>query len=312
MDWRIISFDWNRVRAFLVTAEEGSLSAAARALGQSQPTLGRQIAALEADLGVALVERVGRGLALTPNGLALLQHARSMGEAATTLSMVASGASTALEGSVRISASELVAGHRLPPIIALLRAAEPALRIVLLATNDISDLRRREADIAVRNTRPTDPSLIARRMPDDTATLYAAPDLIAALDWSRGLESLTVAPFLGFDDSDDMIDALAQRGIGIGRANLAVSCPSHLVHTDLARRGLGIAVLPVWLGDRTPGLQRLPLDLEPFAFPVWLTVHRELRTSRRVRFVFDALAHALSLPPGQEAIRPGQSEAAEG
>ena len=121
MDWRAVKFDWNRARAFLVTAEEGSLSAAARALNMNQPTLGRQVSSLERELGVALFERAGRGLELTPSGLDLLEHVRAMGDAATNLSLAATGQSDSLEGSICITATEAMAAFDLPPIIHKLR-----------------------------------------------------------------------------------------------------------------------------------------------------------------------------------------------
>src|SRR3954469_19189080 len=117
MDWRSVKFDWNRARAFLVTAEEGSLSAAARALGMAQPTLGRQVDALEEELGVVLFERVGRGLTLTPSGLELLEHVREMGEAANRVSLAAAGQSQSIEGSICIAVSEVYAAFLLPPIL---------------------------------------------------------------------------------------------------------------------------------------------------------------------------------------------------
>ena len=126
MDWRSVQFDWNRARAFLVTAEEGSLSAAARALKMTQPTLGRQVTALEQELGVTLFERRGRGLELTPTGLDLVEHVRAMGNAASSLSLTASGQSTSLEGRVCITATDVTAVFVLPPIIEKLRLAEPA------------------------------------------------------------------------------------------------------------------------------------------------------------------------------------------
>jgi len=151
MDWNSVNFDWNRARAFLVTAEEGSLSAAARALGMAQPTLGRQVDALERELGVTLFQRVGRGLVLTPGGLALLDHVRAMGEAANRVSLSAFGQSQSIEGTICISASETYAAVLLPPIIAKLRLAEPRIKIEIIASHTTSDLRRREADIALRN-----------------------------------------------------------------------------------------------------------------------------------------------------------------
>ena len=129
MDWRSVKFDWNRARAFLVTAEEGSLSAAARAVGMTQPTLGRQVAALEDELGVALFERVGKGIELTPSGLELLEYVRAMGEAANNVSLAASGKSDSLEGNICISATEAVAAFVLPPIIHKLRQSAPGIDI---------------------------------------------------------------------------------------------------------------------------------------------------------------------------------------
>ena len=115
MDWNLLKFDWNRARAFLVTAEEGSLSAAARALRMAQPTLGRQVEALERELNVVLFQRVGRGLELTPSGLELLDHVRRMGEAANDFSLAAIGQSQTIEGNISISTSEVYAALLLPP-----------------------------------------------------------------------------------------------------------------------------------------------------------------------------------------------------
>src|SRR3974377_1023423 len=129
MDWRSIKFDWNRARAFLVTAEEGSLSAAARTLGVPQPTLGRQVRALERELGVVLFERAGRGLVLTQSGPPLAEQVRAMGEAATRMSLTASGQSQSIEGSVRITASEAFSAFVLPAIVAKLRRTEPGIMI---------------------------------------------------------------------------------------------------------------------------------------------------------------------------------------
>ena len=115
MDWTSVGFDWNRARAFFVTAEEGSFSAAARALGTTQPTIGRQVAAFEQELEVILFERVGHRLQLTPTGLDVVEHVRTMGDAAVRLSLTAAGQSLSLDGNVSISASEMTAIHRLPP-----------------------------------------------------------------------------------------------------------------------------------------------------------------------------------------------------
>ncbi|MEQ9004201.1 MAG: LysR family transcriptional regulator, partial [Pseudomonadales bacterium] len=125
MNWAAVAFDWNQVRAFLATAEEGSLSAAARVLHQTQPTLSRQVTALERALGVTLFERGHREVRLTGAGLELLEHVRAMAEAANRVSLAASGQSHAIEGHVRITATELLATHHLPAMLRKLRERAP-------------------------------------------------------------------------------------------------------------------------------------------------------------------------------------------
>jgi len=294
MDWRSVKFDWNRARAFLVSAEEGSLSAAARALGMAQPTLGRQVRALEEELGVVLFERVGRGLALTPSGLELVEHVRAMSEAAGRVSLTASGQSQSIEGTVCISATEVAAAYILPPIVTRLRRAEPGIAVEIVASNSISDLRRREADIAVRSVRPTDPDLIARKLADATAGLYAAPDYIDRIGGLRTSEDLSKAEFIGFDDNEAYIAGLASMGLTITARNFPLLTGSHLVHWELVKNGAGIGVMAAQIGDAEPGVRRVAPWLEPFKYETWLVAHRELNTSRRVRLVFDWLAEALA------------------
>lgn len=294
MDWRSVAFDWNRARAFLVTAEEGSLSAAARALGMTQPTLGRQVAALEAELGVALFERVGKGLELTPGGTELLAHVRGMGEAAQALALGASGQSQEVAGEVCIAASEVYAAFLLPPILRRLRDSHPAIEIEVLASNSTSDLRRREADIAVRNVRPTQNDLVARRLPDDSAGLFAAPVYLDRIGRPDSAADLRRAEFIGFDRTEVLIAGLRERGLDVGRANFPILSQSHLVQWEMVRSGLGIGVFPLWMGAADPGVERIDLGIEPIVFPVWLVAHREVRTSRRVRLVFDHLADAIA------------------
>ena len=224
MDWKSVKFDWNRARAFLVTAEEGSLSAAARALGMTQPTLGRQVSALEEELGVVLFERAGLGLVLTPGGLELLEHVREMGEAASLVSLTASGQSTNIEGTVCISASEVYSVFLLPPIIAKLRKLESKINIEVIATNLTSDLRRREADIAIRNFRPTQPELIAKKIKDDSARLYATAEYLKSLGKISSAEDLKRADFISFDNTGMLMNGLNERGMKFSANVRKLSC----------------------------------------------------------------------------------------
>lgn len=296
MDWRSVKFDWNHARAFLVTAEEGSLSAAARALGMSQPTLGRQVDALEEELGIVLFERAGRGLTLTPNGLDLLDRVRAMGNAASTLSLTASGKSETIEGSISITASEIYAAHTLPGIVGRLRQAQPGIEVEIIATNQSVDLKRREADIAIRSYRPTQPDLIARKVADDPARFYAAPEYLERIGRPKTAQAMSErGEFVSFETGDNYLGALNRLGLSLTRRSCPLVTMSHLVHWEMTRRGVGIGMAPESIGDRDPAVERvLPAEIRPMPFEIWLTTHRELNTSRRVRTVFDFLAAELA------------------
>lgn len=260
----------------------------------AQPTLGRQVRALEDELGVILFERVGRGLTLTPSGLELVDHVRAMSEAASRVSLTASGQSQSIEGTVCVSATEVAAAYVLPPIVTRLRRAEPGIAIEIVASNSISDLLRREADIAVRSVRPTDPDLIARKLTDGVACLYAAPDYIERSGGLEGPADLSKAEFIGFEDNEAYMTGLATMGLAVTARNFAITTGSHLVHWELVKNAAGIGVMATHIGDAEPGVQRVAPWLEPFRYETWLVAHRELNTSRRVRLVFDWLVEALS------------------
>ncbi len=291
-----MKFDWNRARAFLVTAEEGSLSAAARALGMAQPTLGRQVDALEEELGVVLFERVGRGLALTPSGLELLDHVRAMGDAANRVSLSAAGRSQSIEGTVCIAASETYAAILLPPIIAKLRLAEPGINIEIVTSNKASDLRRREADIAIRNFRPTEPDLVAKKIRDVPARLYAAPAYLERIGNPKLPRDLRHADFINIDNSGMFLKGLNALGLNLTKRNFPIFTENYLVMWELVKHGLGIGVLDGNIGDAEPLVRRALPNLEPFMFPIWVVAHREVNTSRRIRVTFDLLAKELAAP----------------
>jgi DNA-binding transcriptional LysR family regulator len=308
MDWRSVRFDWNRARAFLVTAEEGSLSAAARALGMTQPTLGRQVTALEEELGVLLFERVGRGLTLTTAGMDLLEHVRTMGEAANHVSLAASGQSQSIEGTICITASEVISAFLLPPILARLRRAHPGVRIKLVASNAIHDLRRREADIAIRSGRPTDPNLVATRLRDTPARLYATPHYLKQLGNPGTAADLGRADFIGFGEDDRFLHGLNALGFDLTPKNFPIQITNHMVLWELVKSGLGIGAIIDEVGDAEPRVERVLPAMAPIPVPAWLVSHREVHTSRRVRLVFDLLAAELgpSRRPTPRTARTGK------
>lgn len=293
MDWRAVTFDWNRVRAFLVTAEEGSLSAAARALGLTQPTLGRQVEALEQELGVALFERHGRGLRPTPAGLDLLTHARRMGDGAGDLALAVAGLSDGLDGEVSVSASDIYAARLLPPILARLHAAHPRLRIEVVADNALTDLRRRAADIAVRNVRPGDPDLIGRKLRDADARLYAASPLLDRLGRPTTPAGFAGAPVVEIDGTGALRALMAGMGFPVEAMPFPYRTSNFVIAWEMVRGGHAICILDDRIGDAEPGVERILPDLAPIRFPVWLVAHRDVRRARRLRVVWDALASDL-------------------
>ncbi len=294
MDRRAIKFDWNRARAFLVTAEEGSLSAAARALDMTQPTVGRQVSALEAELGISLFARTSSGLVLTQSGSDLMVQVKAMGDAATNLSLLASGHADTVEGSVCISATEMIAAFILPPIIEKLRNQWPKIEIEIIASSDTSDLSRREADIAIRNYRPTQQELIAKRVQNTLGHLYASKSYIQNLEHRQSPQDLNNAVFLGTDHSNRVISYLNKFGFHLSSSNFPVIVANHLVQWEMVKHGVGIGFMTADIGDAEPLVERVLPTFPAFEIDTWLVAHRELKTSRRLRVVFDYLATELS------------------
>ncbi|AOW12430.1 LysR family transcriptional regulator [Hydrogenophaga crassostreae] len=286
--------DWNQLKAFLETAETGSLSAAARKLGLTQPTLSRQVAAIELRMGVTLFERVGKTMALTATGLDLLEHARAMGSAADALRLAATGRSEALGGVVSVSASDAVAAYLLPPLVQQLHEQEPGIAIEVIASNALSDLLRREADIAVRHVKPEQPELIARLIREAAANFYAAESWIKTHGHPRTTEEAAHLPFVGSDRSGRFLAYLRQHGLPLSEASFSCYADHTVAHWALVRQGMGIGVMMDEIANQTPGMVRVLDEVPPVQFPIWLVTHRELRTSRRIRVVFEMLAQGLA------------------
>lgn len=295
MDRVISNLDWSLIRAFLAVAQSGSLSAAARLLGSSQPTLGRQIRQLEQELQQVLFQRQPKGLALTASGSALVEPARRMQAAMNQIELTAAGQQTGLEGSVRITASELVSVHILPPILAGLRETAPGITIDLVPTDSTENLLFREADIAVRMYRPEQLELVARHLGDLPLGVFAAKSYLQKAGRPSTLQEMLQHPLVGYDRSEEIILGLQERGWPATRDWFQVRCDRHAVYWELVRAGCGLGFGQLELGRRDPLVEELELeqDLDLPILPVWLATHQALRHTPRIARVWDALAIGL-------------------
>lgn len=290
-----MDFDWNDAKAFLVTAETGSLSAAAKTLRTSQPTIGRRVTALEESLGVVLFERSKNSLFLTPQGEKMLNALRDMERIANNAITVAKGATESLTGPVTIAVSQVDAFFVMPPLIAELKALEPTLKIRLEVSNDSADLIHRNADIAVRNFRPTEENLIIRKLGDAQVSLFGTPALCAS--YHNKDHALSQVPIIGFLNTEYLTQVLIEGGMSQEKINFVCLSDFQLSQIELAKQGLGFVLLPIKLGSKIPELKcLLPHDHSIYNYSTWLVCHSELRHNQGIRFVYDFLAERLSTP----------------
>lgn len=286
-------FDWALIPSFLAVAEHGSLSAAARATGQSQPTLGRHIRQLEDETGIELFHRRSRGLDLTEAGAGLIEAAQSMQAGAARFALSAAGQDSDLAGTVRITASVFVAHFLLPGVIARLRAAEPAIQIEIAASDTTDNLLYREADIAVRMYRPTQLDIIARQIGTLQLGLFASKPYLDRHGHPASLGEATSHSFVGYDRDQSIIEGMRHLGLEVTRDFFAVRCDAQAVYWELVRAGCGIGVGQVEVGERDPILHRVLPDVPISPLPVWLAAPEALRRTPRLRRVWDLLGEEL-------------------
>jgi DNA-binding transcriptional LysR family regulator len=286
--------DWSHYRAFLAVFREGSLSGAARDLGLTQPTLGRQIADLELSLGAALFVRSPRGLTPTDAARDIAPHAQAMAAAAGAMLRAASGGSSDQTGLVRITASEVVGAEVLPSLLAQFHRANPGVKIELVLSNRVEDLLRGEADIAVRMARPSQDALVVRRIGAVGLGLYAHRSYLASAPPITTPASLTQEhALIGFDRETPYLRSLLAR-LPVERAHFSLRTDSDLAQIAAIRAGFGIGFLQRGIARRDAELVAIFPDEIGFDLEMWLALHEDLRGSRRLRRMMDHLAAGLA------------------
>jgi DNA-binding transcriptional LysR family regulator len=285
--------NWEWYRSLVSVLETGSLSAAGRALGLTQPTVGRHIASLEAALGLKLFIRSFDGFAPTDAALELKPYAATLASTAAALRRVASSLGDGVRGTVRLTASEVVGVEILPPILAALRRLHPQLVIELVLSNQVDNLLTREADIAVRMVRPTQDALIARRVGAIELGFHASAQYLADHGSPRDMSQLKRHTLIGFDTETAFIRRLQVRYPAFTRASLALRADSDLANLAAIRAGFGIGVCQVPLAARDPSLVRVLAKAFAPTLDTWIVMHEDLRDSARCASTFAALVSGL-------------------
>ncbi|MFN3521195.1 MAG: LysR family transcriptional regulator [Phenylobacterium sp.] len=285
--------DWDLFQSLHAVLQAGSLSAAARRRGLTQPTLGRHIEALEQQLGAPLFLRSPRGLQPTDLALSLRPHLEEMAAAAGAALRDASGAADPAGGCIRLTASNVVGAELLPPILRDFRRKHPQIDLELVLSDRNEDLSRRDADIAVRMSRPTQQSLVARKIGVLGLGFYATPEYVAAHGAPDCMDTLREHTVIGFDTFPVGLRDALPADLEVDRALFGFRSDSDAAQLAALKAGLGVAACLHAIGRRH-GLVRILPQMQVFELEMWLAMHELQRTSARMRLMFDHLAESLA------------------
>jgi DNA-binding transcriptional LysR family regulator len=298
--------DWSWVQTFVVTAELGSQNAAARALGFTQPTVGRHLEALEDHLGTSLLVRSNRGVQLTDAGRALYEQSSDLRARFEALSRTAHGTHLEPEGVVRISVNEPVAVQFLPTWYQEVRSAFPKIELELVVENRTANLSRRDADIAVRMFQPEQQGLVAKYVGSSAVHLYAHEDYLRRAGEPKLEGDLSPHTILGSDRDPSFIEFI--RKLGLAPGDFMLRTDSLLLQTQCVLSAVGIGALHEVVAAKHPKLVRVLSDLPLPEFPLWVVTHESLRRQQSVWAIFRALSAYLkrkletTMPPDCSAV----------
>jgi len=277
--------DWGDLRVFLTLAREGNLTAAARRLAVSHPTVARRIRTLESAIGTRLFDRLPDRFVLTTAGEGLLGDAQVMEQAAESIDRRSAGLTDTVRGAVRLSAGEAMAAFLARHLPGLRRRLE-GIEFELVASHTLANLSRREADLLIREQVPDLASLVTRRLGRVAYAIYGSPALVRGQPSRTALRRL---PWAGFDDDHNYMPGQSWLLALLDGTRPSVRVNNWLVLHEAVRAGAALAVLPCYLGDHDPMLRRAGGVLKDVGADQWLLVHRDLRALPRVRAVMDAL-----------------------
>lgn len=290
-------WDWSLIRNFLAVAETGSLSKAATLLGLSQPTMSRQISEFETQVGMNLFKRSSQGLALTEQGLSILDNARAMQTAAEKLALNITGQAQSLAGDIRISANDIVGVYLLPRLLAEFQELHPEVQIEVDISNRAASLSKRDADLALRMFQPTQPDLVARRLPDLSLGFYAHQRYLDKNTIPTTQEYFYDHKIIGFDRDTSYIDQARHMGFDLTPKHFCLRTDSLLAGINLMRSGAGILATHTGLVGHIPGIVQVFKDIELPPLPFWIVCHHDVQTNLRFRTLMDFLVQKFSPDP---------------
>jgi len=293
--------DWDDLQTFQAIARHGSLSAAARALGVRQSTMGRRLAALERRFGHQLLQRTPHGFLPTQAGEAILGHVERIEHETLAIGRTLTGQDSRLAGTIRLTAVETLAVEVLTPLLGTFAARHPGIEVELLADFRSLSLTRREADLAVRLARPTREDLAARKVGDITFGFYAAAIYLerhGMPDFSAGAAGHRI--ILNPEDLMPATPEVRQLAALAGRAQVALRSASRYAQRAACQAGMGIACLADYLADGA-GLVPVAAPVMPAGREIWLAVHADMRHMPRIRALSDHLAEGLGAMAGRLA-----------
>ncbi len=303
------NFDWALVRSFLAVYNAGSLTGAARATGVQQPTLSRHVAELEAQLGVALFGRTGRGLAPTAMARAIADAAQQMEQAARSLAHTVVGQRTDIRGTVRVACSSMAAAYLMPPLLAAFVNTEPDIQIELVVSNELSNVLRRETDIALRMVRPEQNSVIAKKLAEIAIGAVAHEGYLKRYGVPRSPPDLLRHRLLGFDQDETIDRGMARMGVPLQREAFAFRTDDQVAYARLVANGAGVGFVSLYALTDMPGVVQLMPELPIPPLPCWLAVHAEIADNRAIRLVYDFLAQAVPAELARRTLKVPTFEA---
>lgn len=287
------NLEWTALRDLVAVAETGSFTAAARKLGVSQPTIGRRIEQLEQQLNTVLVNRSPQGLTLTSTGEQILDYAQRMSDEAMTIERIASGASQSLEGTVRITLTDLMGNQWFPRKLPEFYERFPGLRLEMAVENRTLDLIRREADIAIRFSRPQQLDLVTRRSVDFYYGLYASTSYIEKHGLPKGFRDFRNHYFVSYDETVFQITHLKRLEKMVGKHRILHRSTSIEGVLTAVKQGIGIGITGCYFSNMEQNLERLLPGRFNVSFTPWVVTHADIYKSARIKAVFDFLCEKL-------------------